>query len=355
MCERCVTIECNDARTDQQHVLISPSSSECLGQSRAPMLETTQSYTQILQDPPVVQYHFVESDHLLQSGATEAQADKVKRAYEERLRKRKERNRIAARDCRRRQKRERDQILQQIGALEEENNRLRVEMQLRKGDGESSEERARTVLFEELQMLLENGGSDHEIRKAFEKFDFESPVSKTNTRIKVTHYYQSLQRLMMPKQSSLALMTLLTTGWTKKQQQQKIPATNQDSDDGKTRHKRTDCGILDLYNYIADYIEISPEQEALLRDTDICMQDVHDYHVEKNELMEELRDAFTEVHRGLNEAHEAVERTLSPNQWAKFVTWVSRNELTLQIFKQLWAHDFPTETGCQHCPYEVCS
>jgi chromosome segregation ATPase len=120
-------------------------------------------------------------------------------------RQRLEKNRESARESRRRKKEQVDQLEKKLKALEQETNRLRLQLNVGK-DTIEKEKKENQMITQMATSLIERDGSDAEFKDIIEKFQSRYK-EYSDARIKQIEYHlNQLQRLILPTQTTKMIL-----------------------------------------------------------------------------------------------------------------------------------------------------
>ncbi|KAG5182500.1 hypothetical protein JKP88DRAFT_318719 [Tribonema minus] len=255
---------------------------------------------------------------------------------EKRLR-RLEKNRMSARECRRRKKEHVQALQRQLAGLEADNLELRLKLKIGDEAREREADDEIAGLKQRLQEMVSKGAGEGDILAAMDVLKTKfADYGRDRTSAAIFHL-DELQdddrglfppRLQQDPASSSALMAAAGMGAKLKQDT--------------------------LWNTLVRVLQITPQQEELLASKVAIAQAMdEDLHntlqlvaglrsllCTKNE---SLDDEMAQIQRILSPTQ--IQRILSPTQTAKFILWVSRNAACMHMLNQLWTqvHEQPEE------------
>mmetsp|Transcript_11004 Transcript_11004/g.17021 ORF Transcript_11004/g.17021 Transcript_11004/m.17021 type:complete len:474 (-) Transcript_11004:50-1471(-) len=122
-----------------------------------------------------------------------------------------EKNRLSARECRRRKREATENLEREINVLEGENLRLRLQLQI----GEEAEEnmaQEQEKLTEEIDDLLKSGASETEIYATIEEFKEKFADYGRDRRSSMEFHLRNIERLLMPTTTTTVAMHALQGG-----------------------------------------------------------------------------------------------------------------------------------------------
>lgn len=284
-----------------------------------------------------------------------------------------EKNRLSARECRRRKREATENLERQINVLEGENLRLRLQLQI----GEEAEEKNRQdeeKVMEGIVSLLESGSSEAEVYENIEKFKEKFADYGRDRRSATEFHLRNIERLLMPTQTTTIAMAALQGGEPQPQPpaagageappQPQMPlvavsptstvesaataSTAVGSSTGESvipltteggPPKRQDPKAL--FQHLVNHLEVTPEQAAALKDSRYVAQEL-DSHLERAlKVLEELKTRLTQCTDDLETEFDNVRSILTPTQSAKFLIWVANNGACMHMLNELWSRAYP--------------
>mmetsp|Transcript_6013 Transcript_6013/g.14906 ORF Transcript_6013/g.14906 Transcript_6013/m.14906 type:complete len:413 (-) Transcript_6013:2825-4063(-) len=132
----------------------------------------------------------------------------VDTSINEKRRKRLEKNRLSARECRRRKKEATEQMQHEINLLEGENLRLRLQLQIGE-EAEKTNFQEQNKLTEGLDELLKSGASESEIYTKIEEYKEKFADYGRDRRSAIEFHLRNVERLLMPTQTTSVIMATL--------------------------------------------------------------------------------------------------------------------------------------------------
>mmetsp|Transcript_6014 Transcript_6014/g.14910 ORF Transcript_6014/g.14910 Transcript_6014/m.14910 type:complete len:410 (-) Transcript_6014:2805-4034(-) len=132
----------------------------------------------------------------------------VDTSINEKRRKRLEKNRLSARECRRRKKEATEQMQHEINLLEGENLRLRLQLQIGE-EAEKTNFQEQNKLTEGLDELLKSGASESEIYNKIEEYKEKFADYGRDRRSAIEFHLRNVERLLMPTQTTSVIMATL--------------------------------------------------------------------------------------------------------------------------------------------------
>jgi len=343
-----------------------------------------------------MQYNFnttPNSTHgIKQQQALEPLNRKNKNLSEKKLR-RLEKNRISARNCRRKKKEVTQNLQREINILEGENLRLRLQLQIgQEAEQNSKEEQDRVT--EGLDALLKSGASDSEIFMNIEEFKAKYADYGRDRRSAIDFHLRNVERLLMPTTTTTVAMRALdeTNASGGVADNQNISPTKNNvspafNHDASTQNEKTaaDKAEIDeikssvvetikttsssltsnnesqaynnqkakqstpvaqksLFQYLVNYLKVTPSQAAALKDSRHVAKELDSALVKSLSMVKELRETLTQCTDDLDAEFTTIRSILTPRQAAKFLVWVANNDACMHMLNELWRRQYPEPT-----------
>lgn len=309
-----------------------------------------------------------------------------------------EKNRLSARECRRRKREATENLEREINVLEGENLRLRLQLQVRfrmfkciewetsctrrkrfwyhlqafllsicflsSQIGEEAEEslkQEQDKLTEGLDALLKSGASEVEIFSTIEEFKEKFADYGRDRRSAIEFHLRNVERLLMPtRTTSVALRALHgvsgPSGNAPRSAGSNAPAATAApvSPTASTDSAApVDSSVLAvdtanpalqpkaMFQYLVNYLQVTPEQAAALKDSRWVAQELDESLVQALRTSEELRTRLTQCGKDLEAEFNTVRSILTPTQAAKFLVWVANNSACMHMLNELWSRVYP--------------
>eukprot|EP00611_Tribonema_gayanum_P024189 TRINITY_DN5278_c0_g1_i2.p1 TRINITY_DN5278_c0_g1~~TRINITY_DN5278_c0_g1_i2.p1 ORF type:complete len:347 (+),score=138.58 TRINITY_DN5278_c0_g1_i2:385-1425(+) len=263
---------------------------------------------------------------------------------EKRLR-RLEKNRMSARECRRRKKEHVQALQRQLAGLEADNLELRLKLKI----GDEAREREDDEiagLKQRLQEMVSKGAGEGDILAAMDVLKTKfADYGRDRTSAAIFHL-DELQRLLMPTTTTRTCMHALLT----KDDDRGLfpPRLQQDPASSSAlmgMGAQTDLKQDTLWNTLVRVLQITPQQEELLASKVAIAQAMDEDLHNTLQLVAGLRSLLCTKNESLDDEMAQIQRILSPTQTAKFILWVSRNAACMHMLNQLWTqvHEQPEE------------
>ena len=312
-----------------------------------------------------------------------------------------EKNRLSARECRRRKREATENMERQINLLEGENLRLRLQLQI--GDeAQENHSKEQQKLTEGLDKLLKSGASESEIYAKIEevrlmemsKWDiciehaltmslFVSFIPKQykekfadygrDRRSAIEFHLRNVERLLMPTQTTNVVLATLQGGSALAGTEGsgvEMPAAAEGSapavtasDNITKQAPEAAAALFDadpaatenqtvpptppkdskaLFRTLVNVLQVTPEQAVALKDSRFVAQEMDEILQETLSVLEELRSRLTQCGEDLETEFNNVRAILTPSQSAKFLVWVAQNKACMHMLNELWSKVYPS-------------
>lgn len=300
-----------------------------------------------------------------------------------------EKNRLSARECRRRKREMTETIQHQVNALEAQNLQLRLQLQIGQ-EAESCIASEQSKVTQDIHNLLKSGASEADINSTLEEFKEKYADYGKSRRSSIEFHLRQIERLLMPTQTTSVVMHAIQGGVagastppTNIQAESAISAdaaspilpdvnsadllnhivapdliaavsVSQSNDSillppvtimGQTS---TDANppsqSLDpkaLFQYLVQYLEVSPQQAAAMKDSRLVAQEMDGCLETALGVLTELRDRLAQTGEDLETEFYNVRSILTPTQAAKFLVWVANNDACVHMLNELWDRVYP--------------
>jgi hypothetical protein len=308
-----------------------------------------------------------------------------------------EKNRLSARECRRRKREATEHTEREINVMEAENLRLRLQLQIGK-EAEESRVRDQEKLMQDINDLLKSGASEGEIHATLEEFKEKHEYYGKSRRSAIEFHLRNIERLLMPTQTTSLVMHAIQGG----ELDANASATNDSaaplpfasamnatlpsvpfpiasspsplpdilnaeeaskratppqtaSSSSSTGSPTSNFDPKALFKYLVNYLEVTPQQAAALKDSQRVSRDLDGCLATALSVVKELRDRLTQTGDDLETEFNNVRSILTPTQAAKFLVWVANNGACMHMLNELWdrvypAGTFPSEHGESSSP-----
>jgi hypothetical protein len=280
-----------------------------------------------------------------------------------------EKNRISARDCRRRKREATEQKLRQINILEAENLRLRVQLEIGQ-EGEKNAMLQQNTIMQELDDLLTSGASEAEIYEKIEEYKEKYLDYGTNRRSSIDSHLRQIERLLMPTQTTSVVMTAFQAApfgsnisdEVQAESDQKLPGSFEASSASSLMASQSTSAPAAaaveqssgeppnpnlqpkaFFHHLVNYLQVTPQQAAALKDSRFVAKELDACLEKAFTVLKELRNRLAQTGEDLESEFDQVRKTLTPTQAAKFLIWVANNKACMHMLNELWDRVYPNE------------
>ena len=324
-----------------------------------------------------------------------------------------EKNRLSARECRRRKREATEHIQHQINALEAENLQLRLQLQIGQ-EAESCIATEQSKVTEDIRDLLKSGASEADVFATLEEFKEKYADYGKSRRSSIEFHIRQIERLLMPTQTTSVVMhaiqggssigpstTTTTTSITPPSYDTtaastdvlelmtttpddtsstmssasavellsnslspnsvaSAPTVTDSSENGivttttatsssssasaSSTSTITTAQRLDpksLFQYLVQYLEVTPQQAAAMRDSRLVAQEMDGCLESALGVLSELRQRLAQTGEDLETEFYNIRSILTPTQAAKFLIWVANNDACMHMLNELWDRVYP--------------
>ena len=307
-----------------------------------------------------------------------------------------EKNRLSARECRRRKREATENIQHQINALEAENLQLRLQLQIGQ-EAESCIATEQSKVTEDIRNLLKSGASEADVFATLEEFKEKYADYGKSRRSSIEFHIRQIERLLMPTQTTSVVMHAIQGGSSIGTSEivpvssgataaasngvlELITATPDDTSSimssasavdvlsstlspnslasAPTVTDSSESGIVttaaaatttttsrldpkSLFQYLVQYLEVTPQQAAAMKDSRLVAQEMDGCLESALVVLSELRDRLAQTGEDLETEFYNIRSILTPTQAAKFLIWVANNDACMHMLNELWDRVYP--------------
>jgi hypothetical protein len=251
-------------------------------------------------------------------------------AEEEKKKRRLARNRESARECRRRKKEHADSLNSELTALEAENLQLRLKLKIGV-DSSTIKDEERDEIIARLDVLLQEGNTEGEIRKEIELLQEKYSDYGRDRTGAITFHLSQLRRCLVPTQTTRTLIWLMTCAPT---------FHNLDGTEKPTFYSESE--LPSLWRQLLEELQPSLEQKKKLVDFTAdrnspypALQQSTD---DSNSILDRLDEIMATKNSSLENEMSNIHGLLTPRQIAKFVLWIDQNPVCLHMLELMWPH-----------------
>lgn len=331
---------------------------------------------------------------LLAASTSTSRTDKNGAPLSEKKLRRLEKNRLSARECRRRKREATEHMQRQINLLEGENLRLRLQLQVGE-EAEVNNQEEQQKLTEVLDDLLKSGASEAEIYTKIEEYKEKFADYGRDRRSAIEFHLRNIERLLMPTQTTSVVLATLQMGNSSattpmsgktptsvasssiesiedtvsspSPPQDSLtppeaplsessftnhPATSSNSADksldsscnpGKLWAPPTNLDAKSLFQHLVEILQVTPEQGAALKDSRFVAKEMDECLKASLGVLQELRLRLAQCGDDLENEFNNVRSILTPTQAAKFLVWVANNKACMHMLNELWSRVYPQQ------------
>lgn len=278
-----------------------------------------------------------------------------------------EKNRLSARNCRRKKKEYTQNLQHEINILEGENLKLRLQLQIGQ-EAEQSVLEEQMRVTEELDALLKSGASDSDVHESIEEFKERFADYGRDRRSAIEYHLRNVERLLMPTTTTTVAMRALQGGSAslimnsatevdcKTEKEQVVKGdmndaqTSEHKTDSLTDSKITsvdtsmqpypkDVSKMDpknMFQYLVNFLAVTPEQASALRDSRLVAKELDSALAQALSTLQQLRDSLSTVGQSLEHEFSEIRSILTSRQSAKFLVWVANNAPAMHMLNEVW-------------------
>ncbi|CAJ1970215.1 unnamed protein product [Cylindrotheca closterium] len=309
-----------------------------------------------------------------------------------------EKNRLSARECRRRKREATENLQRQINVLEGENLRLRLQLQVGE-EAEASNQQEQKKMMESLDSLLKSGASESEIYASIEEYKEKFADYGRDRRSAIEFHLRNVERLLLPTQTTNVLVKTLQMS---NHVHEMSTSTNASDDNGNDNNNDNDndndattvnvnapvsgggesnpvapgsseqsteaprlqdmeptiasseieatqqslpfSDMKSLFNHLVELLEVTPNQAAALKDSRLVAQEMDECLKNSLNVLGELRNRLLQCGDSLESEFNTIRTILTPTQAAKFLVWVANNKACMHMLNELWDRVYLQQT-----------
>lgn len=266
----------------------------------------------------------------------------------EKKKRRLERNRASARECRKRKKEKKLQLRAQLAKLETDNLQLRLKLQVGKESLDNSEEKS-SLITGKLNELIQQHASEAEIQATIQEIKEHFSDYGRDRRSAIDFHINQVRRCLEPTQTTKAILWIMSLAprfrhFLESPEQNNVPPESKE--------------LFDMWQNLLSEVHPDPVQQKLI----ISHTSPDENGVDPFELIDKVTqdcniilDRIVEIIYNKINAFDSemnsIESFLSPRQIAKFILWVDQNPACIQMLEALWPH-LTYSASSQRCASE---
>lgn len=253
----------------------------------------------------------------------------------EKKKRRLERNRASARQCRKRKKEKKLLLRQQLAQLEAENLQLRLKLQVG-NDAEHDHDIQSAIITTKLNEMITEGASEIDIDKKIQELKERFSDYGRDRRSAVDFHITQLRRCLQPTQTTRAILWLMSLA-------PKFYEITTGSLQSIMSSQAND--LMALWYSLLETIKPTPEQRKLMisyttptnpdEDPFESIKQVTDFC---NQTLDRIVEIICNKNDNLDQEMANLQNILSPRQTAKFILWIDKNPACMQMLEALWPH-----------------
>lgn len=251
-------------------------------------------------------------------------------------RKRLERNRESARECRKRKKEKKMLLRQQLAILEADNLQLRLKLQV--GNEAANQEDKSAYVTARLDQLLKDGASEVEIQKTVAELQERYSDYGRDRRSAIDFHVNQLKRCLQPTQTTRAILWLMS-----------LAAQFHDPMTGEIVSTEP-RELYEMWTSLLNEVKPSEEQKKIMVATvrptssgDDPFEAIKSVTQTCNAMLDRLVSIICNKNESLDTEMSTVQSIFSARQIAKFILWIDQNPACMQMLEALWPHITPAE------------
>lgn len=256
----------------------------------------------------------------------------------EKKRKRLERNRESARECRKRKKDKKTSLRSQLAHLEADNLQLRLKLQV--GHDNTNIEEKSKYISTRLEAMIKEGACEVEIQKSIAEYQERYSDYGRDRRSAIDFHVAQLRRCLQPTQTTRAILWLMS-----------LARQFHEHSNGDIKYTNPN----ELFNLWLDLLkEIKPTMQQKLLMVSYTnpsattgsdpFTDIDSVSKTCNGMLDRLVEIICNKNDLLDTEMNNIQNILSARQIAKFILWIDHNPVVMQMLEALWPHTltYPT-------------
>jgi hypothetical protein len=270
----------------------------------------------------------------------------------EKKKRRLERNRASARECRKRKKEKKLHLRAQLARLEADNLQLRLKLQVGKEPAVTSFEKS-AIITQKLDEMINVGVSESEIQAKIQELKERFSDYGRDRRSAIDFHINQVRRCLQPTQTTRAILWVMSLAPRFASIIDKVGQINTTSS-STTQSINDEISLIlspeekelyDLWRNLLQEVQPDAEQRKLMisyTTADESGMDPFDEIQQATEECNQILDRIVEIVYNKNNSFDVemnnIQSILSPRQIAKFILWIDRNPACMQMLEALWPH-----------------
>mmetsp|Transcript_24423 Transcript_24423/g.35890 ORF Transcript_24423/g.35890 Transcript_24423/m.35890 type:complete len:323 (-) Transcript_24423:118-1086(-) len=257
--------------------------------------------------------------------------DSERLTAEQKRKRRLARNRESARECRKRKKEYNQSLFAQLAHLEAENLQLRLKLKIGV-DSSTVQDADRDDITSRLNVLLQEGGSEADIKKEIEELQEKYSDYGRDRRSSIDFHITQLRKCLLPTQTTRTLLWLMTCA----------PMFIDREGNEKTTQFNGDPEVYALWQDLMAVMEPSLEQKRKLveytADNNSPFPALQKATDDANNILDRLDELISNKNETLDSEMKKLHGILNARQIAKFIVWIDQNPAVMQMLEMIWPH-----------------
>jgi hypothetical protein len=254
----------------------------------------------------------------------------------EKKKRRLERNRASARECRKRKKEKKLMLRQQLAHLEADNLQLRLKLKVGKENATSSSTEKSAVITAQLDEMINQGVSESEIVMKLQELKERFSDYGRDRRSAIDFHVNQVRRCLQPTQTTKAILWIMSLA----PKFHNITTGNASNAIPPGSEK-----LIELWQDLLRDVQPDAMQRQLMisyttaKDGGIDpFEEIERVSTSCNQILDRIVDIIYTKNAAFDSEMADVQSVLSPTQIAKFILWIDRNPACMQMLEALWPH-----------------
>lgn len=239
--------------------------------------------------------------------------------------KRLEKNRLSARECRRRKKEKVQDLEERVQKLEQENMQLRLQLRVGR-EALKKEEEDKWRITNQLEDMVKRNASDEAIARTIDMFKERYADYGKERQTAIRYHLDHLEKLLVPTQvTKMGLWSLHQEDEFYEEGQSAISSTAMS---GSVQNS--------IWHILCEHLKVTDEQKARIKGHRSRIRLLCGELKQSLRLLGDLRGKVDVKNVSLEQEMKELQSILTPKQTAKFILWVSHNPACMQMLNKLW-------------------
>lgn len=267
---------------------------------------------------------------------------------EEKRRRRLEKNREIARNCRKRKRQRMEQLEETVKELTEAKRKL--ELRLKIGYDVEKREDVRRASLREIEKMSRDGRPAEEIEAAILRYKDVFADYGEERRTAIMYHLGQLRKLLLPTQVTKMAMWSLhqddsfyapsvsdsLSPSTAASGDAATPTASSASDAAASDEYQGRLGNSGIWNMLSSELKITEEQQRKLMRVRPHVREQRQRLAECVGLLDNLESQVTDSLSALSSQMLELMNCVTPEQTAKFLLWIERNQACMYMLNKLW-------------------